>query len=93
MPVRRSGRHVRACQVMVLVTSAALHRIRPLPIESPPDLHGMRMAIVSLAREVSRGVTIHTARMTQHRNDSFKSGGAIGLRSGIECQQECSYDV
>ena len=63
MPVRRSGRHVRARQVMVLVTSAALPRLRSLPIRSPPDLHGMRMAIVSLTREVSRGVAIHAARM------------------------------
>jgi hypothetical protein len=93
MPVRRSGRHVHARQVVGLMTSAALNRIRSVPIGPTRDLHGMRMAIVSLAREVSRGVTIHTARMTQHRNDSFKSGGAIGLRSGIECQQECSYDV
>ena len=93
MPVRRSGRHVRARQVMVLVTSAALNRLRSQPIRSAPNLHGMRMAIVSLAREVSHGVTIHAARMAQHRNDSFKSGGAIGLRRGIQCQQECSYDV
>jgi len=88
MPVRRSRRHVRARQVVVLVTSAALHRLRSLPIRSPPDLHGMRMAIVSLAREVSRGVTIHAARMAQHWNDSLKGGGAIDLRRGIQCQQE-----
>jgi hypothetical protein len=61
------------------------------------------MAVVSLARKISGGVTIHAARMAQHRNDSPKSGSrtiarrcvqhcggfcTFGLRSGIECQQE-----
>ena len=77
MPVRRSGRHMRARKVMVLVTGAALNRIHSLPIGSAPHLHRMLMAVVSLAREVSGGVAIHAARMAQHRNDGLKSSSAI----------------
>jgi hypothetical protein len=65
------------------------------------------MAVVSLTREVSSRVTIHAARMAQHRNDALKSSRTIirrcallrcgfdtlGLPSGIECQQESSYEV
>jgi hypothetical protein len=94
---------MRARQIMVLVTGAALNRIHSVPIGSAPDLHRVLMAVVSLARKVSGGVTIHAARMAQYRNDSLKRSSrttarryvlhcdgfcTFGLRSGIECQQE-----
>ena len=90
---------MRSRKVMVLVTGAALNRIQSLPIGSASYLHRMLMAIVSLPREVSGGMAIHAARMAQHRNDGLKSSRTsrhavrFGLRSGIECQQECGYDV
>ena len=77
-----------ALQVMILVTSATLNRIHSLPIGSASHLHSMLMTVVSLPREVSRGVAIHTAGMAQYRNDSFKGSSAVGLRSGVECQHE-----
>jgi hypothetical protein len=99
---------MRARQITVLVTGAAFNRIRSVPIGSAPDLHRMLMAVVSLARKISGGVTIHAARVAQYRNDGLKSssrtiaprcilhcGGfcTFGLRSGIECQQEGGNDV
>jgi hypothetical protein len=60
---RRSRRHMRTRKVMVLVTGTALNRIHALPIRSASDLHRMLVAVVSLAREISRGVAIHGARM------------------------------
>jgi hypothetical protein len=98
---------VRTRKVMVLVTGAALNRIQPLPIWSAPHLHRVLMAVVSLAREVSRGVAIHAARMAQHRNDGLKSSSTslarsgchsslfdvLGLRSGFPCQQQSGQRV
>jgi hypothetical protein len=68
----------------------------------------MLMPVIALTREISTGVTIHAARMAQHRDDGLKSSsrgcvlryvrlscgfGIFGLRSGIECKQECGQDV
>lgn len=93
MPVRRSGRRMRARKVMVLVTGAALNRIAPLPSGSAANLHCVLVAIVSLAGEVSSGMAIHAARMAQDGHKSLKSSSSIVLRSGTECQQECGYKV
>jgi hypothetical protein len=108
VPVRRSGRHMRARKIVILVTGAALNRIRSLPIGSAPDLHRMLMSVIALTREVSTGVTIHAARMAQHRDDRLKSGGCtsvlryvrlgsgigmFGLRTGAECKQEGEQGV
>jgi hypothetical protein len=97
-PIRRSRRHMRSGQVMVLVTGAALNRIYSLPTGAAPDLHRMPMAVVSLTRKISRGVTVHAPRMTQYRNDGLKSScrtvtrrGVLGC--GIEYQQEGRQDV
>jgi hypothetical protein len=98
VPIRRSGRHMNARQVMVLMTGAAFNRIQSLPIAPPTDLHRMLMAVVALTRKVSTRVAIHAARMAQHRNDGLKSSRAIvtryalGLRSGIERQQDCGQE-
>ena len=95
MPVRCSGRHVRAREIVVLVTGATFDRIHSLPFGTASYLHRMLMAVVALAWKVSRGVAIHAARMAQHRNYGLKSSRAIVtryarcLRGGIERQQEC----
>jgi hypothetical protein len=86
VPIRRSGRHMDARQVMVLVTGAAFNRIHSLTIGSPTDLHRMLMAVVSLTRRVSGGVAIHATRMAQHRSDGLKSGSrTIGRRCVLHC--------
>jgi hypothetical protein len=64
MPAGRSRWHVQANQVVVLVAAAAFDRVHAKPIGATPDLHGVTMAIVSLARIVPAGVAIHTARVT-----------------------------
>jgi hypothetical protein len=91
-------------EIMVLMTGTAFYRIHSLPVGSASDLHCVRMAVVSLTRKISGGVTIHAPRMAQYRNDGLKSSsgaivrrcilhsggfGMFGLRAGIECQQEC----
>jgi hypothetical protein len=83
VPIRSSGWHMHARQIMVLVTGAAFNRIQSVPIGSPADLHRMLMAVVALARKVSSRVTIHAARMAQHRNDALKSSRAIVTRHAI----------
>ena len=98
---------MRARQIMVLVTGAALNRIHSLPIRSAPHLHRMLMAVVFLAREVSGGMAIHAARMAQYGNKTLKSssrtiahrrspyslGGMFGLRGGIESRQKSEQTV
>ena len=85
---------MRAREIMVLVTGAALNRIYSLPIGSASDLHRVLVAIVSLTREISGRVTIHAPRMAQYRHDSLKGirrrSVRFGLCSGIENQQEGS---
>jgi hypothetical protein len=72
------------------MTTAALDRIYSLSIRSAPDLHRMRVAIISLTRKVSRRVAIHAAGMPQDGNNIFeRSGRSIthcrsGLRGTIE---------
>ena len=85
MPVGRSWRCVRVGKILVLVASAALDGVHSLSIGSTADLHGVRMAIVALAREIASGVAVHTARMAQHGNDRLecRSRGVRGrLRRG-----------
>ncbi len=84
LPVRRSGRHVDAGEVVVLVTGAALDRVQAVTIGSAADLHGVRMAVVALARKISDGVTVHAARMVQHRKDGFEGG-----RRGVIARRRC----
>jgi len=74
VPIGRARRHVQASQVVVLVTGATFDRIDTLPIGSAPDLHGVAMAIVSLARIVSDGVAIHAARVMQDGHKGFEGG-------------------
>jgi hypothetical protein len=81
MPIRRSLRRICARQIVVLATAAAFDRIHAMPIRPAPDLHRMRMAIVSLTRKVSRRVAIHATRMAQDGNDSLaKAPSSFGIR-------------
>ncbi len=85
MPISRAWRGVHASQIVVLMTSAALNRIHSLSVGPAPDLHGVLMAVISLARKVSYRVAVHAAGMTQHGNNGFEGGSArAGLRGGIQ---------
>ena len=75
VPIRRSRRRMQAREIVVLMTGAAFDGVQPVPVGSAPDLHGVRMAVVSLTRKVSGGVAIHAARMAQYGNDGLESGG------------------
>ena len=45
MPIGRSGRHMQAHQVVVLVTGTAFDRVDPFAIGPPPNLHRVAMAV------------------------------------------------
>ncbi len=85
MPIRRAWRGMHAGQVVVLVTSAALHRIHSLSIRTAPDLHGVLVAVISLAGKVSRRVAIHAAGMTQYGNDIFEGGSGRSIANRGLC--------
>jgi hypothetical protein len=78
MPTRRSRRHVQAREIMILMTAAASDGIYSLSV-STANIHCVAMAVVTLARKVSTGMTIHTARVAKHGNNCFesRSGGDI----------------
>jgi hypothetical protein len=59
-----------ANQIVVLMTSAASFRRHAAASVAASHIHGVRMSVISLAREVSGGVAIHASRMTQHGNES-----------------------
>jgi hypothetical protein len=65
MPTGRSRGHVQAREIMILMTGAASDGIYSLSV-SATDLHCVAMAVVTLARKVSTGMTIHAARMAKH---------------------------
>src|SRR5580700_5605969 len=73
MPIGGSRRHVQAREIVVLMTRAASHGVNALPVGSTADLHCVSMTIVSLPRTISHGVTIHAARMAEHRHNCFES--------------------
>jgi hypothetical protein len=79
MPTGRSRRHMPAHEVVVLVTGAAFDRIDTVSVGPTANLHGMAMAIVSLARIVSVGVAIHAARVTEYGRKGFESGSGSVL--------------
>ena len=79
MPIGSSRRHAQACKIVVLMTRAASHSVNALPVWSTTDLHCVAMTIVSLSRKISRGVTIHAARVMEHRHDCFESSGRPGI--------------
>jgi hypothetical protein len=79
VPIGSSRRHVQAHEIVVLMTSAAAHFVNAVPVGSPADLHGVSMTVVSLSREISPGVAIHTARMAEHGHNCFESSGRASI--------------
>ena len=79
MPIGSSRRHVQAHEIVALMTGAAFDGVYALPVWSTADLHGVSMAIISLSRKISLGMTIDTARMAEHRHNRFESSSAAGI--------------
>jgi hypothetical protein len=79
MPIRSSRRHVQAREIVVLMTRVASHGINALPVWSAADLHCVSMTVVSLSRKIPPRVTIHTARMMEHRHNRFESSSGAGI--------------
>jgi hypothetical protein len=72
MPIWGSRRHVLTSKVVVLMARAAFHWVRPVPIRTAANVHGMRMIVVTLPGKVSARVAIHAARVTQNGKDGPK---------------------
>jgi hypothetical protein len=79
MPIRCAGRHVLSGKVMILVAGAAFQAGNTLAFKSAADVHGVLVAIVSLAREVSGGVAVHAARMMEYWHDCLKRRSGYGI--------------
>ena len=82
MPTRRSRRHVQAREIVLLMARTAFDAVDAMTVISAANLHGVTMAVITLARKVSGGMTIHTARVAKHRNNCFEicSGADIVAR-------------
>ncbi len=52
-PIGRTGRHVRASEIMVLMARAALFGGHPVTFRAAADVHGVRMPVISLPRGVT----------------------------------------
>src|SRR6185369_4792200 len=63
MPLRRSRRRMDSREVTSLMAGAAFDRVEALPVGSAPNLHGVRMAVVSLPRKIAGGMAVHAAWM------------------------------
>jgi hypothetical protein len=50
-----------------------------LAFNAAADVHGVLVAIVSLAREVSGGVAVHAARMMEYWHDCLKRRSGYGI--------------
>jgi len=79
MPIGSSRRHVQAREIVALMTGAAFDGVYALPVWSTTDLHCVSMAIISLSRKISLGMTIDTARMAEHRHNRFESSSGAGI--------------
>jgi hypothetical protein len=79
MPTGRSGRQVQANQIVVVVTSAASDSVQTLPVWSTMNLHRVSMAVVTLPRKISIGVTIHATRVVKYGHNSFESSSGTGI--------------
>jgi hypothetical protein len=65
-PIRRTGRHVCAGEIMVLMARAALFSGYPVTLRAASHIHGVRMTVISLPREVTARMAVHAAGMPQH---------------------------
>jgi hypothetical protein len=53
MPARRSGRHVFACKIMVLMAGTASQTGNTLAFKPAPDVHRVPMSVIALSGKVS----------------------------------------
>src|SRR5258706_15803 len=67
-------RHAFAGKVLVLVTVPALERIEASAVGSALHVLKMRVTVLALQRNVSRGMAIHAARMHEYRIRGKKGG-------------------
>jgi hypothetical protein len=74
-PVQSARRCVQADGLAFLMAATALDAIHSLAVGSATDVHGMRVAVVSLAGKVAGGMAIHAARIPQHGNDGLECRG------------------
>ena len=79
MPIGCSRRHVQSCEIVILMTGTAFDGIHAVSVRSAMNLHGVAMAVITLARKISGGVAIHTARMAKHGDNRLKSGSGAGV--------------
>jgi hypothetical protein len=89
MPIGSSRRHVQARQIVALMTGAAFDGVYALPVWSTTDLHGVSMTIISLARKISLGMTIDTARIAEHRHNRFESCSCAGIIAHFLTSELC----
>jgi hypothetical protein len=54
---------VNSDQIVILMAGTAFNGVDSVPVGASPDVHDVRVAVVSLARIVTGGVTVHTARI------------------------------
>lgn len=85
MPSGCTRRHVRALQIVILVTGAALDRRRTDAVWSTPDIHDVPVQIVPLPGVVASGVAHDATRMPQRRHDGLEGrhshrAARIGIR-------------
>ena len=92
MPIVDSGRHVCAGEIHVLMARVALHAVLAVSGRASLDVLEMNVTVVSLQWRVARGMTIHAARMHQHRvcGGERLAGSGIIFRGGRNSRQQKS---
>ena len=75
MPPRRSRGRVQSIEIMILMAGIAPHDARSQAIDSASDPHGVRVAVLTLARIIANRMTVHTPGVTKNGNDCFKCRG------------------
>ena len=61
------------------MTGAAFDGVDTVTIRATMNLHGVTVAVVTLAREVADGVTVHATRVTEYWDDRFEGGRGCGI--------------
>jgi hypothetical protein len=51
---------------MVLVAGTALDSIHAVTVRTTPDIHDVRMRIISLPREITARMAVHAPRVPKH---------------------------
>jgi hypothetical protein len=78
-PIGRTGRHVRASEILFLMARAALFGGHPVTFRAASHVHGVPMPVISLPREVTARMAVHAAGMPQH-GDKFDEKGPVACR-------------